>query len=184
MYFSDTGINLYFCVQSRTHNFSSWCVIFYWPNKNYFACDYYKCTIQDTLYLINHDPNEMHLSTCISPTFTESPGCTQNCFSCCKAWDLSGVISLVGAVTEHNHHMRGSRTDYIQSHYECLCLMDFFFIVSENISEKDMYWQRLKTSKLGKRLPEHRMVLTWNTVLLPGRIERLKKVVVIENFGS
>lgn len=58
-----------------------------------------------------------------------------------------------------------------------------FFIVSKNTSEKDMYWQRQKASKLRKRLPECRVILTWNKVLLQERMERLKKVVVIENFG-
>lgn len=56
--------------------------------------------------------------------------------------------------------MSGSRTDYIQSHYEFVSLMAFFFSLYQKIFQIKMHLLAKKANKLRKRLLEHMVVLT------------------------
>lgn len=56
----------------------------------------------------------------------------------------------MGAVTEHNDQMNGSRTDYIQSHYEFVNLMDFFSLY-QKIFQKKAHELAKTESKLAEK---------------------------------
>lgn len=117
---------------------------------------------ESTLFLVNCDPNEMCLRTFTAPASAKSPGCMGTCFSFCKAQDLSGILRLVGAVREHNHHVWGTRMNIFNHSINFFAQWTFFFIKSENISEKWTLVKTVKVSKLRRRPSDCVAFCTWN----------------------
>jgi len=104
------------------------------------------------------------LSTFIAPASAESSGCPDKHCSYCKAGDLSGVLKLVGTISEHNHHVCGSRTR-IYSVTLWICLLNRLpFPLNQEIFLKNRYWWRQKASKVRRRLLECKVFCTQKTV--------------------
>lgn len=142
MYFSVTEIHLYFPLQTRTHNLASCYMILYWTNvsdlKGLPQRHYYIGCSENTLCMIHHDLSEMRSKTFIAPPTTESSGSTDKRCRCCKAWDLSSILKLVGAVGEDSHLCIEAEQNVLNLSMDFIVQCTSFSIESANIAEKQV----------------------------------------------